>query len=109
MHDETPLVDNRTLCEVQAEFCAVFTSPVRIRIMLLLADQEMSVGEIAERLEVSLPNLSQHLRLMRDRLCVRCRKDGNNVFYRVNSPLFLEAMSLIRKGIAQAHEQRYAE
>lgn len=109
MDHGTPLIDNRTLCEVQSEFCEVFTSPVRIRIMLLLADREMNVGEIAARLEVSLPNLSQHLRLMRDRLCVRCRKEGNNVYYRVSNPLFLEAMSLIRKGIAQAHEQRYAE
>lgn len=100
------LSNNRTLCEIQADFCSVFTNPARIRIMLLLGEKEMSVGEMAEKLEISLPNLSQHLRLMKDRYCLRCRKEGKNVYYRITTPLFLEAMTLVRQGIVEAESTR---
>ena len=105
--DSNNLMGNRTLCEIQADFCSVFTNPVRIRIMLLLGDEEMTVGDLAAHLEISLPNLSQHLRLMKDRRCLRARKVGKNVFYRVTSPLFLQAMTLVRQGIVEAEAQRY--
>jgi ArsR family transcriptional regulator len=97
---------DRSLCERQADFCGIFTNPVRIRIMLELGDGERSVGELAEALEVPLPNLSQHLRLMRDRGCVRGRKEGKHVYYAVTSPAFMEAMRLVRRGIEESDRQR---
>jgi ArsR family transcriptional regulator len=108
MNTNIELINNRTLCDIQADFCSVFTNPIRIRIMLALGENELSVGEIAEKLniDITMPNLSQHLRLMKDRLCLCCRKDGKNVYYRVTSPLFLEAMSLIRSGIKEAERTR---
>lgn len=106
MNEFTQLLGNRTLCEIQADFCGVFTNPERIRIMLVLSDKEMSVGEIAQRLDIAMPNLSQHLRLMKDRHCVTNRKEGKNVFYRVTSPLFIEAMRLIRQGLQDVENRR---
>ncbi len=100
------LLGNRTLCEIQADFCAVFTNPERIRIMLVLEDREMSVGEIAERLKISMPNLSQHLRLMKDRLCLTSRKEGKNVYYKVTSPLYLQAILLMRQGLRESEKFR---
>jgi ArsR family transcriptional regulator len=98
--------ENKSLCERQAVFCGIFNNPLRIRLMLLIGDREMSVGEIAEKLDVSLPNLSQHLRLMKDRNCLASRKEGKNVYYHITSPLFLEAMILVRKGITEADAKR---
>ncbi|MFP4157857.1 MAG: ArsR/SmtB family transcription factor [Opitutales bacterium] len=106
MKEFRQMLGNRTLCEIQADFCGVFTNPERIRIMLVLEDQEMSVGEIAQSLKISMPNLSQHLRLMKDRRCLTSRKEGKHVFYRVTSPLFMEAMFLIRQGLQDAEQQR---
>lgn len=100
------VAENKSLCERQAAFCGIFNNPLRIRLMLLIGESEMSVGEIAEKLEVSLPNLSQHLRLMKDRNCLASRKEGKNVYYRITSPLFLEAMTLVRRGITEADAQR---
>lgn len=96
---------NRTLCERQADFCAIFTNPARIRILLELGQQERSVSDLAGKLDLPLPNLSQHLRLMRDRGCLRCRKEGKQVFYSVTSPDFLQAMFLVRRGI-ESYEAR---
>lgn len=106
MKEFKQMLGNRTLCEIQADFCGVFTNPERIRIMLVLEDKEMSVGDIAQCLNISMPNLSQHLRLMKDRRCLSSRKVGKNVFYRVTSPLFMKAMFLIREGLQDAEKQR---
>ncbi|MFP4166014.1 MAG: ArsR/SmtB family transcription factor [Opitutales bacterium] len=106
MKEFRQLLGNRTLCEIQADFCGVFTNPERIRIMLVLEDKEMSVSDIAQRLDISMPNLSQHLRLMKDRRCLTSRKEGKNVYYRVTSSLFMEGMFLIRRGLQDAEKQR---
>ena len=104
MNDFETLLNNRTLCEIQADLCAVFTNPERIRILLVLEDREMSVSEIADRLNISMSNLSQHLRLMKDRLCLVSRKEGKNVFYKTASPLFLEAINLMSQGLKDAEK-----
>lgn len=106
MNERTEMIGNRTLCEIQADVCGVFTNPERIRILLLLDKGELSVGEIAQKLSISMPNLSQHLRLMKDRRCVVSRKDGKFVYYKVASPRFLEGILLIREGLREAESAR---
>ncbi len=96
------MANSKTLCERQAVFCSLFGHPLRIRIMLELGDTERSAGELAEKLGVSQANLSQHFRLMKDRRALRCRKDGKMVYYRITSPLFLQAMRLVRQGVQDA-------
>jgi hypothetical protein len=44
---------------------------------------------------------------MKDRYCLSCRKEGKNVYYRVTTPLFLEAMTLVRQGIVEAESRRF--
>lgn len=88
--------------ERQATFCAVFTNPSRIQIMLELGGGELSVGELAERLGISMPGLSQHLKLMKQQHCLLSRREGRRIYYRVSSPLFLQAMKLVRAGIRDA-------
>lgn len=92
---------DRRLAERQARFCAVFSSPVRLQIMLLLGNRELTVGEIAEALEYPLPLISQHLRLMRDKGCLGSRKEGKNVFYSVASHKFQQALQLVRQGLLE--------
>jgi len=96
------MANSKTLCQRQAEFCSLFGHPLRIRVMLELGDTEKSAGELAETLGVSQANLSQHFRLMKDRRALRCRKEGKMVFYRITSPLFLQAIRLVRQGVVEA-------
>jgi len=69
--------------ERQALFCGVFSSSKRIMIAWALADQELSVSEIAKAIEASLQNTSQHLRLMKQRGILRSRREGQTIFYSV--------------------------
>ena len=79
----------------RADFCAVFNNPRRILILWTLAEQERSVGEIAEVIQASIQNTSQHLRLMRDRGILASRRDGATVFYRIACSNMLDECGLL--------------
>lgn len=52
---------------------------------------EISVGELVERLGVSQPTVSKHLKVLRDHELVTVRDEGQHRFYRLN-PTPLEAV-----------------
>ena len=89
-------MDTRTLkwAETQARLFQVFTNPRRVLILWALDEQEMSVGEIAKAVEASLQNTSQHLRLMRDRSILTCRREGQTIYYRVADLRLLDRLGL---------------
>ncbi len=89
------------LFEVQSRFCAIFTDAKRLRIMWLLKDGELSVGDISDALGIPITNVSQHLRIMRDQGAVLSRRDGRNVYYRLSNRKFIEGSALIHEGIQE--------
>ena len=60
----------------------VLAEPTRRRILDLLRDGERSVGELVDRLTLSQPGVSKHLRVLRDAGLVSVRVDGNRRLYR---------------------------
>jgi ArsR family transcriptional regulator, virulence genes transcriptional regulator len=85
--------------ELHAQFCKVFSNPVRLQVMWEVAERERPVTELAEAIGVSVQNLSQHLRLMRSLGVVNVRRDGQFLYYRAASPHFHAGCSMIREGI----------
>ncbi|MUL01990.1 metalloregulator ArsR/SmtB family transcription factor [Aliivibrio fischeri] len=57
----------------------------RLFILCLLLGGELSVGQIAEKLELSQSALSQHLGWLRRDELVSTRKESQTVFYSLNS------------------------
>ena len=53
----------------------------RIRIIWALSKKELNVGERVDRTEMTQPNVSHHLRTLRNLQLVRVRKDGKTSFY----------------------------
>jgi ArsR family transcriptional regulator len=82
---------------MQARLCRVLGDPKRLRLLNELRNRERSVGELAEALGLSYPNVSQHLGLMRDAGVVATRRDGTTVFYRLAYPQIAEACDLVRQ------------
>jgi DNA-binding transcriptional ArsR family regulator len=58
--------------------------PTRRAIFELLARQPRSVGELAQRLPVSRPAVSQHLRALKDGGLVISQADGTRRVYQIN-------------------------
>ncbi len=64
-----------------AETLSALSDPTRIRIIALLADSEMCVGDLCLVLEMTQPAISHHLRILRNLKIVEARKSGRHVFY----------------------------
>ena len=76
--------------------------PLRLKILCVLGDQEVSVQEIVERVGTSQSNISQHLAILRDKDVLRTRKDANRVYYRVNDPRTLKLIGLMQDVFCRA-------
>jgi DNA-binding transcriptional ArsR family regulator len=58
--------------------------PTRRRVLAILRGGARSVGEIARRLPVSRPAVSQHLRVLKEAGLVRGRREGARRLYAVD-------------------------
>lgn len=59
--------------------------PRRRQILILLAVEERSVGDIVVALRLEQPSVSKHLRVLREVGLVRARRKGKHIFYRTNT------------------------
>ena len=76
---------------VEAAVLDALGDPTRRAVLELLRRRERAVGDIAGRLPVSRPAVSQHLRVLKHAGLVRDRQDGTRRLYRVE-PRGLEAL-----------------
>jgi len=71
--------------------------PLRLKILCLVGNQELSVLEIVEAVGTTQSNISQHLAVMRDHGLLEARKEANKVFYRIGDARVLKMISLTRE------------
>ena len=64
-----------------ADLFSALSDPTRLRIISVLLDAEMNVGDIAAQLEMTESAVSHQLRGLRHMRLVRSRKNGRQVFY----------------------------
>lgn len=57
--------------------------PVRLRLLALAAEEELAIGELAELLRESQPNVSRHVKPMREAGLLGMRKEGTRVLVRL--------------------------
>jgi ArsR family transcriptional regulator len=80
--------------EAIAKYLKSMSHPIRLKILCLLLDGELTVGELLLRVGTTGANLSQHLQTLRDLGVVVSDKKGNAVRNRIADKRFTE---LIRK------------
>jgi len=111
---ESPKVrgkDARVLFERHAEMCKVFSNPIRLMILNVLREDEMSVAALADELGEAMGTVSAHLLMMKRQRVLASRKQGNQVFYSLANPKLLHAFDLIREILREQmrREGRLAE
>lgn len=84
--------------DLAAELFAVLATPIRLRILSALCEQEKSVSELLLEINTTQPNLSQHLAVLFKAGVLAKRKDGTQVIYRVQSE---KAVALCRSVCTQ--------
>ena len=70
--------------------------PKRLCVLESLASGELSVGDLSSLVGCQIPNMSQHLAVLRSAGLVSTRREGSTVFYRLADPRVLEAYRLIQ-------------
>ena len=70
--------------------------PKRLCVLESLAAGEVSVSDLSTRVGCQVPNMSQHLAVLRSAGLVQSRRDGSTVFYRLADVRVLEAYRLIQ-------------
>jgi ArsR family transcriptional regulator len=81
----------------KADIFQALAHPTRIAIVEMLRDGELPAGQLIERLGLEQANASQHLSVLRSKQIVVNRKDGNQVFYSLRSPLLIEVLDIMRR------------
>ncbi|OGG03136.1 MAG: hypothetical protein A3F83_09465 [Candidatus Glassbacteria bacterium RIFCSPLOWO2_12_FULL_58_11] len=100
---KTESFDLNDLFNLQADFCSIFQNAIRLKILWNLKSQEKSVSELCAALGVSMSNVSQHLRIMKDRRILISRKEGQRIYYRITNEKFIQGPSLVREGIVEVY------
>lgn len=95
MPDRIALLGDQQIDEASRAMKAM-CHPLRLRIVCILADKEISVQDIVDQVGTSQSNISQHLALMREKGVLRTRKDANRVYYRLADIRMLDVIARVR-------------
>ncbi len=66
------------------EFCKALADETRQKILEMLLNGEMRVGDIVDEFSMSQPTISHHLNVLKQFSLVTSRKEGKQVFYTIN-------------------------
>ena len=99
------LLEREDHIEQAARALKAMAHPLRLKILCILGNQEVSVQEIVDCVGTSQSNISQHLAILREKGVLRTRKEANRVYYRVGDERTLTLIEMMREvfcGMADA-------
>lgn len=80
--------------------------PTRRQILELLAERDLTAGEIAERFPVAFASVSHHLGVLREAGLVASEREGQYIRYRLNTTVYQDVvrylMSVVKGGSRRA-------
>ncbi|UVY83746.1 metalloregulator ArsR/SmtB family transcription factor [Brachybacterium sp. NBEC-018] len=83
-----------------ADTFSMLASPARLHLVQLMSTGRYDVGELAEKVGLSLPTTSQHLRKLRLTGIVSATREGRHSYYTVDDPHVVELVEQIFEHIA---------
>ena len=82
--DDETSVRNRVF-EGAAELFAMLATPVRLKIISAVCQQERNVSELLDLIDTSQSNMSQHLAALYRSGVLGKRREGTQIYYRLES------------------------
>ena len=80
-----------------AAIAHALADPKRLCVVERLADGERSVSDLSRDIGCQVPNMSQHLSVLRSAGLVASRREGSTVFYRLADTRVLDAYRLLQQ------------
>ncbi len=97
----TPSLDEHTAAHV-AELFRAFSDTSRVRIMFVLLHGEINVSALSQLVGISESAVSHHMRGLRQMRMVSSRKDGKEVYYRVEDEHIIH---LFQQGVRHVQDE----
>lgn len=88
---------DQPLHRFKAELFKTLGNPLRIKILELLRDGDITVADMLQRLEVEPSTASQQLAVLRAHGIVEGQREGTTVRYRLRDPLVIELLDVARR------------
>ena len=98
--------DLSAVYHMHAELCKAMANEHRQAILHTICNCEKCVGDLATEIGISVHNVSQHLRVLKEQRLVASRKEGQTVYYRVTNQKFMEACALMRQALIEQHVEQ---
>ncbi|HWP19595.1 MAG TPA: metalloregulator ArsR/SmtB family transcription factor [Burkholderiaceae bacterium] len=86
--------------ETAAELFSVLATPIRLKIISALCQGEKNVSELLQQIDTTQPNMSQHLATLYRCGVLSRRREGTQVYYRLQSPRVAELCRVVCTQIA---------
>ncbi len=96
--------DLQPVFRAHAELCKALANEHRLAILYTLSQGETCVSDIAAEIGISVHNVSQHLRLLKERRLVGSRKEAQTVYYSITNFKFIQGCTLIRQALIEQHQ-----
>ena len=75
------------------EIFKALADPTRRQILRLLADREMTAGDLAQHFEMTKPSMSHHFSVLKDADLIRFRREGQSIWYSVNTTVLQDVLT----------------
>ncbi len=82
--------------QLEADLCFALADPNRILILYTLQEKPRNVSELTTELNITQPNTSRHLKILRERGLVYASRQGNNIQYKLSDQRLIQALDLLR-------------
>jgi len=94
------------IIQLEADFCAALSEPIRIFILYALNEQPLNVTEITNELGIPQPTTSRHLKVLRERGLVYTERQGTVITYHLADNRIIDALDLLRSAMRDRMTQR---
>jgi ArsR family transcriptional regulator len=80
--------------------------PTRRKILQLLRHGEMTAGELAEKFDMAKPSVSHHFAVLKQADLIESRREGQQIFYYLNTTVVEDLMAIIWDLFAQSEGKK---
>lgn len=84
-----------------AKLLKTMAHPLRLKILCLLQDKEMTVGDLHKEVQTTNANVSQHLSILRNQGIISYRKDANFIYNRISEGRVTDLIKTMRELFCQ--------
>ena len=82
--------------EQLSELLKSIAHPIRLKILCLLQEREMTVGDLRSAVQTTHANVSQHLSILRSQGVIDFRRDANFIYNRIADTRMTELIRTMR-------------